>query len=672
MPCLRLMIVCIMVILFRPEVVLHAQSFGATEGFEKQKQEAINDLQKYPARDTARVNALIRIFNLATFRKEREQLLPYQEEAMSISRELNYAYGIAMCYASKGSHLKSSSDYTNALKYYDSALAVVGGINDLRMQDVRATAFYRKGMIYFAQENYYPALNNFFSALNNTRDSARTLSIRVFVTDSYILLNNFDKALEYVRPGIIYLQTHPEQRSASVSIYNAAVNIFLNKEQLDSAEFYVEKILPYSDDPKQVQIRFGYYLKKGHIDFKKQKYDEALRYYKLAHESARQGGHINSVSTALYHLSAVALKLGSNELAKHYTLQNLSLLDSTDAKVGKIDALLNLARYYHAVGNDMRAYTAIERSVEMKDSLLSEKNIRQVNLLGAIYERELQQKEIERLQSEKELQAADVKQKSTLNKLFLISILALLVLGYLGYTNFRKSQQLAKNKEALQKQQIIDLEKDRHLSSVNAMLKGQEEERNRIAKDLHDGLGGLLSGTKLSFLNVKEKLSLSEDERFHFEKSLSMLDNTIIDLRKVAQNLLPEALVKYGLDDALSDYCDSIHSSSGIRIFYEQYGERRVLDNTATVFIFRIIQELVANVVKHAVATQIIVQLTFSEKNVSVTVEDNGKGFDQNAAHSGRGAGINNIKYRVQYFNGTMDLESYPGRGTSVNILLNV
>lgn len=264
----------------------------------------------------------------------------------------------------------------------------------------------------------------------------------------------------------------------------------------------------------------------------------------------------------------------------------------------------------------------------------------------------------------------EVKHKSTLNKVFIASILILLILGYLGFINFKKGQQLAKQQQALQKQKISELEKDKQLLTIDAMLKGQEEERSRIAKDLHDGLGSLLSGTKLSFMNVKENLPLTPETNTQFDRSLSMLDNSIGDLRKVAQNLMPEALVKFGLQEAVRDFCDSIQSTTGIKIVFQQFGERRKLHSTAEMFIYRIIQELVNNAVKHAEATQVIVQLTMSENKTGITVEDNGKGFDKNILAQAKGAGMANISYRVQYFNGTSDLVTSPGNGTSVNIEL--
>ncbi|MBC7868347.1 MAG: hypothetical protein H7X88_12500 [Gloeobacteraceae cyanobacterium ES-bin-316] len=263
-----------------------------------------------------------------------------------------------------------------------------------------------------------------------------------------------------------------------------------------------------------------------------------------------------------------------------------------------------------------------------------------------------------------------VKQKSLLNNVFIASIIGLLVLGYLGFTNFKKGQQLAKQQQAIQDQKIIELEKTRQLNSIDAMLKGQEEERSRIAKDLHDGVGSLLSGTKMSFMNVKEAVVLSSENRILFEKSLAMLDNTIGDLRKVAQNLMPEALVKFGLQEALRDFCDSIQSSSGIKLRYQQFGENRKLNNTAEVFTYRIIQELVNNAVKHAEATEIMVQLSLGKSKTSIAVEDNGKGFDKKMLEDSKGVGQANINYRVQYFNGTCDVVTSPDKGTSVNIEL--
>jgi len=315
-----------------------------------------------------------------------------------------------------------------------------------------------------------------------------------------------------------------------------------------------------------------------------------------------------------------------------------------------------LSASYKNLGNYEQAYMFLEKYSYLYGSLVSENNFKQLASVEHKYEILKKEKEILDLNSVN-------KQKAIINKILIGSGILLLLLSLLVYRNFRIKQKL-------QQAKIAELEKDKQLLAIDAMLKGQEEERSRIAKDLHDGLGGMLSGTKLSFMNMKENLVLTPENATLFDKSLSMLDNTIGDLRKVAHNLMPEALVKYGLVEALRDFCDTVQSSTNLKIIYQPFGENRKLTNTAEVFIYRIIQELVNNAVKHADAKQVIVQLTTSSNKMTITVEDDGKGFDATLSANRKGDGLDNIKYRVQYFNGSIDTVTSPGNGTSVNIEL--
>lgn len=638
--------------------------------FKKNKEAAVAELKNYPDPDTNRVKALMKIFNTATFLKERTEVRPYTLEALELSRKLNFTYGLGYAYSCIGSDYKAASDYPAALTYYDSVLLVTANATDLRLQHLRAAVFERKGMIYQTQENYYPALNCYFEALKYGEQYSNQRASRqyVFITSVYTSLNNFDKAMEYAMKNLQL--TEKDSSINPQPIYLPIIDIYLEKNDLANAERYLEKLRPYTLNQNEGQLSYGYYNKKGHVHYKREQYKEAFENYQKAYEYALKGGHKASISYSLRFLSNTALKLGNTQAARTYAVQNIDLADEMNAKSVKMEALTNLANYYNEIGDTKKAFSLISQAMELKDSIMTEENIKQINILGAIYEAEKQQKQIMLLENEKQAQAAAVKQQSTLNIIFIVSIVLLLVLGYLGYMNFRKGQLLAKNERALQQQRISELEKDKQLLTIDAMLKGQEEERSRIAKDLHDGLGGLLSGTKLSFITVKDKLALSPENKVLFDKSLSMLDNTIGDLRKVAQNLMPEALVKFGLHDALRDFCDTIQFSSGMKVVYQQYGEERKLDNTAEVFIYRIIQELVNNVVKHAGARQIIVQLSMTKNKTGITVEDDGKGFEKTLLASSRGAGMTNIHYRVKYFNGTSDIITSPGNGTSVNIEL--
>ena len=249
-----------------------------------------------------------------------------------------------------------------------------------------------------------------------------------------------------------------------------------------------------------------------------------------------------------------------------------------------------------------------------------------------------------------------------------IAILSLLSLTYMAFkTRLKKIRQAA-----IQHQKIIDLEKDQLLVAAEAMLKGQEEERSRIAKDLHDGLGGMLSGVKISFSNMKESIKLNESDSILFDKPVTQLDNTIAELRKVAHNLMPDALVKFGLNNAVEDFCKAMQVSGGTKIVCQQLGEVRVLSNPVNLNIYRIIQELINNALKHAKPKQILVQLTTTKEKLFITVEDDGKGFELARLQKADGIGYSNITHRVNYLGGKIEINSKPGDGTVINIELTV
>jgi two-component system NarL family sensor kinase len=190
-----------------------------------------------------------------------------------------------------------------------------------------------------------------------------------------------------------------------------------------------------------------------------------------------------------------------------------------------------------------------------------------------------------------------------------------------------------------------------------------------LAKDLHDGLGGLLSGIKYSFQTMKENLILTPENAQVFERSLDMLDSSIHEMRRVAHNLMPESIFRFGLDAALNDFCAGINESGVLKVKYQSFGLENVhFKNTVSVSVYRIIQELVNNIIKHAEGKQALVQLAFSKDLLFIDVEDDGKGFNTEELKTRKGIGWSNIYSRIDYLNGKLDLKSEPGKGTIVHI----
>lgn len=174
---------------------------------------------------------------------------------------------------------------------------------------------------------------------------------------------------------------------------------------------------------------------------------------------------------------------------------------------------------------------------------------------------------------------------------------------------------------------------------------------------------------------MKENLIMTPDNAQAFERSIDMLDSSISEMRRVAHNMMPEILVKYGLDTALKEYCDEIDRSGVLHVNYHSLNmNNTAFEQTTSVAIYRVVQELVNNAIKHAAAKNVLVQLHHlqKEKQLSVTVEDDGNGFDTAILSSAKGIGWSNIQNRVEFLKGKMDIASSPGKGTSVLIELNI
>jgi signal transduction histidine kinase len=276
--------------------------------------------------------------------------------------------------------------------------------------------------------------------------------------------------------------------------------------------------------------------------------------------------------------------------------------------------------------------------------------------------------ETENKEAQIQLQKAQLRQKNTLNYVLAGSAVALLLISLLSYRNY-------KNRQRMQQATIDELEKEKQLTATEAVLKGEEQERTRLAKDLHDGLGGMLSGIKFSLSNMKGNLIMTPDNAQAFERSIDMLDSSIREMRRVAHNMMPEVLVKYGLDTALKEFCNEIDRSGVIQTNYHSIAMNKIdIEQTTAVTIYRIVQELVNNAIKHAAATNVLVQTQYSasEKLLSVTVEDDGKGFDLSSLKQSNGIGWSNIQNRVDFLKGKIDVQSGEGKGTSVLIEIGI
>lgn len=242
--------------------------------------------------------------------------------------------------------------------------------------------------------------------------------------------------------------------------------------------------------------------------------------------------------------------------------------------------------------------------------------------------------------------------------------LLLIFVGGIAY-RMRQRSIISQKNEQLKQHQIDELLQKQELASINAMMEGQEQERQRIAQDLHDRIGSQLAAVKLNMEALEDKVDKGHNEnKGQFTKTYGMLDNLVDEVRKISHNMVSGVLMKFGLEVALHDLAASISNSGKIRVDVRVHNLHDRIAGKVELAVYRIIQELLANVLKHAQAQHITISLNRQDGNLNVMVEDDGRGFDQGRVK--RGMGLQNIQQRAEALNGAVNIDAKAGRGTTV------
>lgn len=321
-----------------------------------------------------------------------------------------------------------------------------------------------------------------------------------------------------------------------------------------------------------------------------------------------------------------------------------------------------LFKIYEGLKNYGRAIYFLQQHHLIKDSLeniLIQKNIDNLNIQ---YETAKNERRI----ADQELAL----QRSHNQRNMLLGGLALALwfgafLGLYFWSKNRFTKRLALQDARIQQQKIEQLEQEKSLLAMSSMLEGQEAERKRIAQDLHDGLGGLLSSVKAQIEQVQRKVEQLENYDV-YQKASGLIDQASQEVRRIARNMMPASLSRLGLQAAVEDLTSDLEQLHGLQVQTEILGLSRRFEETREIMLYRIIQELCNNIVKHADASQVLIQINATANEIFVVVEDNGKGFDQ--SEEVQGIGLASIRSRVKFLDGDLDIATSPDSGTSVTI----
>lgn len=477
----------------------------------------------------------------------------------------------------------------------------------------------------------YINFGGFWSTLGENRQAlkyfmlAKDLKLNGNQRDPYILMNM----------GIAYVDSN---KDLAIQKFNEALHVLTaNKDLYLTHKLYLNLSLIYG---------------------MKDRMDSALYYLQNADSLTAILNTDLALAIFQAHAGGVYHNMKDYRRAKAYLESSLALSQKIGLKDGVKNLHEELSQIYKAEGNFERAYYHQTYSIAYQDSIQRNEKNKTIDLML-----DYQRAEKDRLLGQKQLQLTmkenEVEQRNTWIVSILIAGFCLIAIFFYAYRN-------SKNKQKLQHGELTLLKQKREIEKLQALAAGEENERNRIAHELHDSVMIGFAAVKMQLNALPNQFPVLNGAAAH-QQVLKQLDKATAELRRTAHNLMPDVLLDEGIVQAVYYFCRNIQETSGLHISFQHVGDQLPRFNMEfEISFYRIVQELLQNVIKHAEATKALVQITHGRDYLSLTIEDNGKGFLP--AATTEGLGLKSIRNKLTVFNCSFDIKSIPGNSTTIYI----
>ena len=543
------------------------------------------------------------------------------------------------------------------LKDFDECMTTAsnGAVLAEKMKDLTALgelqksigiSWYFKGSYDSAAVFYYKALE----VLKSPNNRSEKADVLIQLGKLYRKTKDLNRAMQmYDEAYAIYKITEDEMNMAT--ILNESGVVFEYKGD------YTEALKRYKQslairEKKNDTIGKAYSLNFiGGIYTLEKKFAEAENYLSQSLELRKQIR--DTFAIALTHADLGYMFAEENKLekaAEQYELSNTIAIGMKYPEL-QLENYKELSVIAEKNGNAQLSLDYYKKHIALKDSIFSNEKMKQIEQLNAKYQ-------VEKKEQQLKLQNAEITKKNYL-LWGLAAIFVMLVLSGFAFYRKRRIQHELNLQSTVMKQQDI---------ATKAIISAEENERKRIAADLHDGIGQMMSAAKMNLSAFESEISFKNDsQKNSFDKVISLVDESCKEIRSVSHQMMPNALLKSGLANAVKEFIDKINNRVlKIDLYTEGLNER--IDGNVETVLYRVIQECVNNVIKHSGANNLDISLIKDADGIAVTVEDNGRGFDTNNKQNFEGIGLKNISSRVEFLKGTVDFDSSPGKGTLVAI----
>jgi signal transduction histidine kinase len=538
--------------------------------------------------------------------------------ALKIYKELSDSLNIAMIWIDLGSIANDQGKYPETLKYYLDALRI------LEKSDARKSLcglYINLGNLYYYMDNAQESLKYYTGALKLAQKGSYKSMLALTTSNLanlYAEEGNFDKALNN---------------------YLSSLAISENIGDMDDAAGTCNNI--------------------GYLYMKYKKIPEALKYFNKALPYFEESENKTSIATLYNNIGAAYMDLKKYNDAEINITKALTISEESGYLRAVSDSYELLAKLDSARGNFKQALEHYKQFAAISDSLINEENIKKITEQEMQYEFD-KKDALAKIEQEKKdaIMLEEIHHHKIIGNLYLILGLSVLAFAIVLFHLFRLK---ARKRRIIADQKIRQLEEEKKLLAARFLVEGEEKERKRIAQELHDGLGVLLSVTKMQFSHIT---SQNPEMKPLIDKASKFLEQASADVRRISHNMMPGLLTKLGLFDALEDLFEQISDSNNIDATCEITGNRERLPENKEIMLYRIIQEMVNNTIKYAEATKIALQLESIQGRIGIQYSDNGKGFNIEDSRNKDSLGLQSIKSRVRFLDGNILLESEPGNGT--------
>ncbi len=572
------------------------------------------------------------------------------KEALVLAQKLNNQKAIALAYSDLGNCYTRVNKLNEALDYHKKAYNLRRSLG----LDVKAAGSLSNiSIIYKQQGKFKESAECMMKALRiyeSKNDSVMQALVKGNLANLYLNMKKYSVAKKYLDESFA-ISKSKNIKSLLSTAYSSYTEYYILTKKFDLAlSNGLQSVLILEKLNRKSDLAL-IYNSIGQIYLEKKNYAVSMDYYKKSLALRTELGDDLGVASCYKNIGyAQVLQKNYSDAENNYK-QALALFKKVNAKEYLNDCNTLLADLYEKQNMYDKAIYYLKEGKKVEDSVFNRDTEAKLNELNIQYETEKKENLLK-------IQTLELSKRNTFLYISLGLLFISIIIAYLIISNQKFKSSVRIQKEILHQQDI----------ATKGIIEAEERERKRIASDLHDGIGQMFSAVRMNLSSISDDIDFKKVEKKNlYAKTIDLVDESCKEVRAISHNMMPNVLLRSGLASAVRDFISKIDDSV-IKVNLETYGLKDRLDSNIETVLYRVIQESVNNVIKHSGANQLDIQISIEEKEITVTIEDNGKGFDATAKDKFEGIGLKNIITRVEFLKGTVEWDSSIGNGTLVAI----